>query len=79
MPKARLDDMAHRILRTEFGAGIVDNPPGPRVVDVFRSRELAQHFAEQGTVLLKNANGRLPLHTAGLQSIAVIGSHAPDN
>jgi beta-glucosidase len=32
--------------------------------------------AEQGTVLLKNANGQLPLSAPGIKSIAVIGSHA---
>ena len=38
VPMARLDDMVHRILRTEFAAGIVDDPPRGRVVDPFRGR-----------------------------------------
>ena len=76
VPLARLDDMVHRILRTEFAVGIVDRPPAPKVVDVFRGLELAQRFAEQGAVLLKNANGQLPLDRARVKSIAVIGSHA---
>ena len=76
VPQARLDDMVGRILRTEFAVGIVDNPPVRRVVDVFGGLERAQYFAEQGTVLLKNANGQLPLSAREIQSIAVIGSHA---
>ena len=28
VPVSRLDDMVHRILRTEFALGIIDNPPG---------------------------------------------------
>ncbi|MBZ5577293.1 MAG: glycoside hydrolase family 3 C-terminal domain-containing protein [Acidobacteriia bacterium] len=76
VPAARLNDMVHRILRTEFAAGIVDNPPVPRVVDVFGGLEMAQRFAEQGTVLLKNANGQLPLDAGRVKSLAVIGSHA---
>src|SRR5262249_44775481 len=76
VPMARLNDMVHRILRTEFAAGVVDNPPAPRVVDVFGGLEVAQRAAEQGTVLLKNAGGQLPLSAASLKSIAIIGSHA---
>jgi beta-glucosidase len=76
VPASRLDDMVHRILRTEFAAGIVDHPAAPKVIDVFRGLELAQHFAEQGTVLLKNAGEQLPLDAARARSIAVIGSHA---
>jgi len=74
--KARLDDMVHRILRTEFAAGIIDDPPLGRVVDPFGGAEIAQRIAEQASVLLKNANGLLPLNAAAVKSIAVIGSHA---
>ena len=35
---ARLDDMVHRIVRTEFASGIVDDPPRGRVVDPFARR-----------------------------------------
>ncbi len=76
VPPSRLDDMVHRILRTVFAAGLFDNPPQPKVVDVFAGLELAERVAEQGTVLLKNAPGTLPLNAATLKSIAVIGGHA---
>ena len=76
VPMARINDMVHRILRTEFAAGIVDDPPRGSVVDPFVGAETSQEIAEQASVLLKNAGGQLPLDGAALKSIAVIGSHA---
>ena len=76
VPNSRLDDMVHRILRTEFAVGLFDLPPDRKVVDVFAGFDVAQRVAEQGSVLLKNAQGQLPLRASGLHSIAVIGSHA---
>jgi beta-glucosidase len=76
VPRSRLDNMVHRILRTEFAVGLFDHPPQRKVVDVFAGFEVAQRVAEQGTVLLKNAQGQLPLRASRLHSIAVIGSHA---
>jgi beta-glucosidase len=73
---SRIDDMVHRIVRTAFAFGVVDDPPLGRVVDPFKGAESAQRIAEQGSVLLKNANGILPLNAARLKSIAVIGSKA---
>jgi beta-glucosidase len=72
---ARLDDMVHRILRSEFAAGLYDRPADRKSPDILRGFEAAQHVAEQGSVLLKNAAGQLPL-AATVRSIAVIGSHA---
>lgn len=74
--EARLNDMVHRILRTEFAVGVIDDPPKPKVVDVVHGFEVAQHVEEQGAVLLKNSGNQLPLTAAGLKSIAVIGGHA---
>ena len=76
VPAARLNDMVHRILRTEIALGVFDNPPAPRPVDPFIGAEVAQHVAERGIVLLKNSGAQLPLQTSGIKSIAVIGSHA---
>ena len=36
---ARLDDMVHRILRSMFATGVVDDPPVKRVADPFRGRD----------------------------------------
>jgi beta-glucosidase len=76
MPVARLDDMVHRILRTEFAFGVFDNPPVPHPVNPFTGAEVAERVAERGIVLLKNAGGQLPLRAPSVGSIAVIGSHS---
>ena len=76
VPMSRIDDMVHRIVRTEFASGIVDDPPRGRVVDPFKGAESAQKITEQGSVLLKNASGLLPLDAARVRSIAIIGSKA---
>jgi beta-glucosidase len=76
VPIARLNEMVHRILRTEFALGIVDDPPRGRVVDPFKGADTAQQIAEQSSVLLKNAGGQLPLAGTQVASIAVFGSRA---
>jgi beta-glucosidase len=75
VPQARLDDMVHRILRSMFAAGVVDDPPVDSVVDPFQGRDDAQHIEEESIVLLKNAAHLLPL-SPQVRSIALIGSHA---
>ncbi len=76
VPASRLDDMVHRILRTEFAVGLFDEQPDRKVPDIYKGFAVAQSVAERGSVLLKNANGQLPLSVSSLRSIAVIGSHA---
>jgi beta-glucosidase len=76
VPLARLNDMVHRILRSMFAAGVIDEPPVRSVVDPFRGRDDAQHIAEESIVLLKNSGGVLPLKASPSVSIALIGSHA---
>jgi beta-glucosidase len=75
-PMARLNEMVHRILRTEIALGIFDQPPVLRPVNPFTGAEVAQRSAELGIVLLKNANGQLPLKASTIKSLAVIGEHA---
>ena len=76
VPEARLNDMVHRILRSMFACGVIDNPPVRSVVDPFQGLEDAQHIAEESIVLLKNDSNQLPLDAARVKSIALIGSHA---
>jgi beta-glucosidase len=71
-----LDDHVHRILRSMFASGVVDDPPRKSVVDVVNGFEVAQKIAEQSIVLLRNENAQLPLDASKLRNIAVIGSHA---
>lgn len=76
VPVAELDDHVHRILRSMFATGVVDDPPQKSVVDIERGLEISQKIAEQSTVLLKNDKAQLPLDASKIRSIAVIGPHA---
>ena len=76
VPMSQLDDHVHRVLRSMFATGVIDDPPHKSVVDVMAGFETAQHIAEEAMVLLKNENHQLPLNTSSVKSIAVIGSHA---
>src|ERR1700686_2372459 len=76
VPAAEVDDHVHRILRSMFATGVVDDPPQKGVVDVEGGLEVAQKIAEQSTVLLKNDHAQLPLDASKIHSIAVIGPHA---
>jgi beta-glucosidase len=71
----QLNTMAHRILRTMFASGVIDNPPQPRPLDVDADMQVAQHAEEEGLVLLRNEQNLLPL-SPNLRRIAVIGGHA---
>lgn len=76
VPMPRLDNMVHRILRTEFAVGLFDNASERQAPDVVHGLTVADRVAEQSIVLLKNANGQLPLAPARIKTVAVIGSHA---
>jgi beta-glucosidase len=71
----RLNAMAHRILRSMFASGVIDDPPVPRPLDVEADAQVAQRAAEEGIVLLRNEKDLLPL-SSNLRRIAVIGGHA---
>ena len=74
VPQSRIDDMARRILRSLFAAGVIDHPAKPAPIDFDADREVAQRVEEAGAVLLRNQSSLLPLSAA--QSVAVIGGHA---
>jgi beta-glucosidase len=76
--QARLDNMVYRILFSMFRIGLFDHPVSQPADDVSTDahRALALKIAEDGSVLLKNANGQLPLTKSGLK-IAVIGDVGP--
>ena len=76
VPMAQLDDHVHRVLRSMFFSGVVDDPPEKSVVDVMRGFVISQHIAEGSMVLLKNDGNLLPLDASKLNRVAVIGSHA---
>lgn len=76
LPAARLDQMVHRILRTMFASGIIDDPPASQPLDADADTRIAQRAAENGIVLLRNRRDLLPLSSARLSRIAVIGGHS---
>jgi beta-glucosidase len=74
VPRARLDDMARRVLRSMFAHGLVDDPVSENApVDFVANEAVSQADAEQGIVLLKNDGNLLPLNA---RRIVVIGGHA---
>ncbi len=60
VPKARLDDMARRVLTSIFAHGLADGTDAPDAVDFTASDRTALAIAREGTVLLRN-QGLLPL------------------
>ncbi|HEY0785768.1 MAG TPA: glycoside hydrolase family 3 C-terminal domain-containing protein, partial [Acidobacteriaceae bacterium] len=76
VPMAEIDDHAHRMLRAEFAAGLVDYPVRRAVPDIAHGLEVAQRLEEQSIVLLRNQDHLLPLDRASVRTIAVIGHHA---
>ena len=74
VPQARLDDMVRRISRTLLEKGVIDEPVQVASIDFAGHAKVTQASAEEGIVLLKNADV-LPLATS-LKSVVVIGGHA---
>jgi beta-glucosidase len=78
VPMSRLDDMVTRIVRPMFEVGIFEHPaaaePQAFAANVSTPEDvaLARKMSEDGTVLLKNDGGMLPLDGNG-KRIAVIG------
>lgn len=77
VPQARLDDMVARILWAMGTHGVLDHPvkDDSTSIDYAAHARISQEDAEEGIVLLKNADGILPL-APGLKRIAIIGGHA---
>jgi beta-glucosidase len=81
VPIATLNGMVLRILRAMFTVGVFNHPPAAQPGAFAANASAAAHVAlarqisEEGTVLLKNANGVLPL-TGRVKMIALIGTDA---
>ncbi len=82
VPMSEIDKAAGRVLYTKFAAGLFDGRPDADLATlsaIARCPEhvaLARKVAEESIVLLKNEKNLLPLDSARLQSIAVIGPNA---
>jgi beta-glucosidase len=80
--QAEIDGAVKRILRTIIRTGLLDGPKTPdhSVVNSPAHQKLAYQAATQGIVLLKNqkvgSHSLLPIDTARVKSIAVIGPAA---
>ncbi|HAK90872.1 beta-glucosidase family protein [Massilia timonae] len=77
VPEQRLDDMVARILWAMGTHGVLDHPVKVRdkEIDYAAHARISQEDAEEGIVLLKNADKVLPL-APGLKRIAIVGGHA---
>ncbi|SOD74575.1 beta-glucosidase [Jatrophihabitans sp. GAS493] len=78
---ATIDSMVSAILTQMFGFGLFDRAPTgspTRVVTTDAHIAVARAVAAEGTVLLKNTAGTLPI-TAAAHTIAVIGDDAADH
>ena len=76
---ATIDDKVRRILTSMFRIGLFDHPPTggkDTTASTPAHRDLARDLSAQGTVLLKNDRGVLPLNA---RSLAVIGDDAGQN
>ncbi len=80
--QADIDGMVSRIVTPMFRLGLVDKPlPGSATADVRNPAHLvlSEKIAEEGTVLLRNERGVLPLLPGKLASVAIIGDDAGAN
>lgn len=75
--KARLDEMAKRVLTGIIETGLYDDPAPATTqpIDYAAHALVAQKAAEEGIVLLRNEGGLLPL-AATAKTIVLIGGHA---
>ena len=74
-PMSLLDDKVRRNLRMLFASGAVDGRK-PGSLNTPAHLATARKIAEEGMVLLKNDGAALPLDSAKIRSIAVIGENA---
>jgi beta-glucosidase len=75
-PLAGLDDKARRNLRVMLATRVFDPQRKSGSRNTAAHQAIARRVAEEGIVLLKNDNQTLPLDSAKLRTIAVIGENA---
>lgn len=78
---AIVDEKVRRILRTIIRVGLLDGPKAVdnKVVNCPEHIALVREAGARAIVLLKNDHDLLPLDTAKLKSLAIIGPNAADN
>lgn len=80
VPMKALDEAVRRVLRVKFHLGLFERPDvdvaaAPALMQTQGARDAALRAAQEGVILLRNANDTLPI-AAGVKSIAVIGAMA---
>jgi beta-glucosidase len=83
VPQKLVDDAVRRVLRLKFEAGLFENPyPDVASAEAKTATpdaiSLAREAAGKAIVLLKNDRQLLPLDSAKIRRMAVIGTHARD-
>jgi beta-glucosidase len=79
----QIDNAVRRVLRMKFEGGLFENPYPDVKLAASRTNTpeaiaLARQAGRESIVLLKNAQGLLPLDAKGIKRMAVIGAHAKD-
>jgi len=75
-PMTLLDDKARRNLYVMIASHVLDGNRTTGSINTAAHQAVARRVSEGGMVLLKNDNNALPLDTAQIHSIAVIGDNA---
>jgi beta-glucosidase len=83
VPMALIDQAVRRVLALKFESGLFENPfPDPATADAKTATPdaiaLAREAAGKAIVLLKNDKSLLPLDSARIKLVAVLGTHAKD-
>jgi beta-glucosidase len=76
VPVSVIDEKVRRILRVMYKTHMIDGKRAPGAYNTRPHQLTALKIAEEGIVLLKNQNHILPLSTAKVKTIAVIGENA---
>jgi len=76
IPVALVDDKVRRILRVMFSTEMIGGRRTPGAYNTKAHQQTALKVAEEGIVLLKNDAQILPLKSASIKTLAVIGENA---
>ncbi len=76
VPAAEVDEHVHRVLRSMFADGVVDDPPKKQVPDALGGAALARTLEQRAMVLLRNEHATLPLDAHAVKTILVVGRAA---
>ncbi|SIQ27776.1 glycoside hydrolase family 3 N-terminal domain-containing protein [Bosea sp. TND4EK4] len=80
VPMKALDEAVRRVLRVKYHMGLFEKPDvdpsqAPKLMQTAEASAVALQAAREGAILLRNADGILPIRE-GVKSVAVIGAMA---